>query len=72
MLASDFCTFNPSVIVNETQFPEFIHEEINPRPRGSHHFRERGLFDFFQNRRDLIVFAVFRQQPERSRQPLFA
>jgi hypothetical protein len=29
----------PAIVTNETQFPEFIHEKIDPRARCANHFR---------------------------------
>ena len=32
-----------AIVMNEAQFPEFVHEQIHPRPRGPHHFHEHLL-----------------------------
>ena len=35
----------PAVVVNESQFPEPVHEEADPRAGGADHFRQRLLTD---------------------------
>ena len=32
--------YQPSVVMNETQLLEFVHEEVDPRPSCTYHFRE--------------------------------
>jgi hypothetical protein len=34
------------VVIDESQFAELVHENIDPRTRGAHNFRERPLADF--------------------------
>jgi hypothetical protein len=34
-----------AIVVQETQFPEFIHKEIDPRPCRADHVSEHGLID---------------------------
>gem|GEM_PF-5068301 len=38
MLRSELWTCNPTVVVNESQFPEAVHERTNARSSGSDHF----------------------------------
>jgi hypothetical protein len=33
------------VVLNEAEFPEFIHEKIHPRPRCANHFRQQVAAD---------------------------
>ena len=32
-----------AVVLDEAQFPEFVHEKINPGPRGADHLRQHLL-----------------------------
>ena len=58
-------------VLDETELPELIHEEIHARPRGADHFRESLLRDFRQ-RALRIGPAVAREQQQSPRQPFFA
>ena len=53
-----FIDCNFAVVLDESEFPEFVHEEIHPRPRGSNHFRERLLRYLLQHRLGLILLTV--------------
>jgi hypothetical protein len=51
-----------SVVLDESEFPEFVHKEIHARPRGADHFRERFLRDRLQHLLGLILFAITRKE----------
>jgi hypothetical protein len=50
------------VVLDESEFPEFVHKEIHARPRGADHFRDRLLRDLLQNLLGLILFTVAREK----------
>jgi len=60
-----------AVVFDEPELPEFVHEEIDARTRGSHHTRQCLLRDFRQHTLRLILFPIPRQQQQRPRQSLF-
>ena len=47
---------NSSVVLDETQFPELVHEEIDPRARRADHFRQGFLRNFGEYSLGLVVF----------------
>ena len=47
---------NPAVVFDEAQFPEFVHEQIDPRSRCADDLRQRLLRDFGKD----IVFTARR------------
>ena len=49
-----------AIVVNEAQFPEFIHEKIHPRARCANHFREHLLRHFGKHLLRLVLRATFR------------
>src|ERR1700691_442909 len=52
----------PAVVLNESQFLEFVHEEIDARARGANHFGQ-GLLRYFGNDPlRLFLFAVAGKQ----------
>ena len=58
-----------AVVLDESELAEFVHEEVDARPRRPHHFRKRLLRQLRQLAMGGVIFAVTRQQQERSRQP---
>ncbi len=61
-----------TVIVDETQFAEFIHEETDTGARGADHLGERFLTDLRNDRLRFTFLPKVGQQQERPRQPLLA
>jgi len=59
-------------IVNPTHFPELIHEEIHPRPRGADNRGQCVLIDFLQDGWCLTPLAVLPKPKQGAGQPLFA
>jgi hypothetical protein len=45
-------------VFDEAEFPEFIHEEINPAARGPDHFRQRPLRYFGKHLLRLVLLAI--------------
>jgi len=50
------------VVLNEAEFPEFIHEKIHPRPRCANHFREHLLRYFGKHLLRLGFLAITGKQ----------
>ena len=46
------------VVINETEFPEFVHEEINPAACCPDHFRQQPLRHFGKHFFSLILQAT--------------
>jgi hypothetical protein len=61
-----------AIVVNEAQFPEFIHKKIHPRARGADHFRQRLLRYFGKRRLRLALLALAREQQKSAGQPFLA
>jgi hypothetical protein len=51
-----------SVVLDETQLPEFIHEEIYTGARGADHLREHLLRDFGKNSLKFVFFSIAREK----------
>ena len=60
------------VVLDEAQLPEFVHEEIDPRPRCADHLRQHLLRDFGEYHLRFVLLAVPRQQQQSPRQPFLA
>ena len=58
-----------AIVVNEAQFPEFIHEKIDPRARCANHFRQHLLRYFGKHLLRLVLLAIAREQQQSARQP---
>jgi hypothetical protein len=58
-----------TVVVNETQLPELIHEETDAWSGCSDHLRECLLIDGSNDRLRLPLLAEIRQEKEGARQP---
>jgi hypothetical protein len=63
---------DPAIVLNEAQFLEFIHEEINPRPRCPNHFRQRLLRYFGKHFLGLVLLAIASEQQKSAGQPFLA
>ncbi len=50
-----------AIIFNETQFPEFVHEEIDPRPRCPNNLRQHLLRYFRQHLSRIARLAIARE-----------
>jgi len=63
---------NVAVVVNETQFTEFVHERAHARPRGPDHFRERRLIYLCFDRLRFAILAKIRHKQQESCEAFFA
>jgi len=61
-----------AIVVNETQFPEAVHEEADSRTSSSHHLGQNFLTDFRDHGFGLTHFAKVSEQEKDTGQPLFA
>src|SRR6266478_2073675 len=61
-----------AVVLDESQFPEFVHEKIDPRPRCPDHLRQHLLRHFGKHLLRLALRAIARQQQQGARQPFLA
>ncbi|HXO87196.1 MAG TPA: hypothetical protein VN885_01015, partial [Candidatus Acidoferrales bacterium] len=61
-----------AVVLDETEPPEFIHEEADPRPSGSHHFGKRFLADLGKDGFGLAGLPVLREKKKRAGEAFFA
>jgi hypothetical protein len=66
-----FVNPDTAVVFNKSQLTEAIHEEADPGPRGTNHFRQSFLCDLRNHHIPLAGPAEFRHQQENPRQPLF-
>ena len=64
--------FNAAVVVNKTQFPEFVHEETHARSRRADHFRQGLLADFCYYWLRPTFLAKIRQKQKDPCQPFLA
>src|SRR6267378_59254 len=58
--------------MNETQFPEFVHEKIHPRARCANHFREHLLRHLGKHLLGLGFLAIASEQQKSSSQSFLA
>src|ERR1700683_4897657 len=58
--------------MNESEFPEFIHEKINSRASGPDHFRQHSLRYLGKHFLRLAWFAILREQQKSTGQPFLA
>ena len=56
------------VVFDEAQFPEFVHEEIDSRPRRANHLRQHFLRYFGEHLLRLARPAIAREQQQRARE----
>ena len=61
-----------AVVLDETQLPELVHEEIYAGAGGADHFREHFLRDFGKNPLEFVFLAIAREKEQRARQALLA
>src|SRR5712692_11553362 len=61
-----------AVVLDEAQFPEFVHEKIDPGPRRANHLRQHLLRYFGNHLLRLALRAVAREQQQSARQPFLA
>ena len=59
-----------SIVTNKAQFPEFIHEEIDPLARRADHFRQHLLGYLGEFSLRVFLLAVSGKQEQRAREPL--
>ena len=63
---------NSAVILDETELPEFVHEEIDPRARCADHLGERFLRYFGEHSVGFVFFTVTGKQEKSAGEPLLA
>ena len=61
-----------AIVFDESQFSEFIHEEIDSGPRRANHLRQHFLRNLGENFLRMVWRAVARKEQQGARQPLFA
>src|SRR5271168_5412334 len=61
-----FVDLDSAVVLDEAEFPEFIHEEIHAGTRGADHFGKRFLGYLRKSTVRLILFAVACEQKKGS------
>jgi hypothetical protein len=61
-----------TVVINKTQFPEFVHEETHAGSRRADHLRQGLLTDFRYDWLRPTLFAKIRQKQKNPCQPLLA
>ena len=61
-----------AIVMNEAQFPEFVHEKIHPRSRCANHFRQHLLRYFGKHLLRLGFRAVASEQQKSPSQPFLA
>jgi hypothetical protein len=64
--------FNVAVVINKTQFPEFVHEKAHARSRRADHLRQGLLADFRYDWLWPTFLAKIRQKQKYACQPLLA
>ena len=59
------------VVIDQTQFPEFVHEVADARSRGANHARERLLADLPDDRlRNAALVEICQQEKRACQAPL--
>lgn len=61
-----------TVILDQSQAPEFVHEEADPGPGRADHLRQGLLADFGDDRFGFFVLAEIRQDQEQTRETFLA
>ena len=61
-----------AVVLDEAQFSEFVHEEIDSGARCPDHFRQSLLRYFGDHFLRLVLLAIAREHQQRARQPFLA
>jgi hypothetical protein len=62
----------PAIVLNEAQFPEFIHEKVDPGACCANHFRQRLLRYFGEYLLRLGFLSVASEQQKSPGQPFLA
>jgi hypothetical protein len=60
-----------AVVLDEAQFPEFVHEKIHAGTRGANHLRQHFLRYFGEHALGFIFLAIAREQQQRASQAFF-
>jgi len=63
--------FNFSVVTDEAELAEFVHEKADPGPCRADHFGQRFLTDMRIDGRRITFLTKVRQQKEKPREALF-
>src|SRR5882672_9504912 len=61
-----------AVVLDKAQFPEFVHEKIDPRPRCANHLRQHLLRYFGEHLLSMARRAIARKQQQSARQLFLA
>ncbi len=61
-----------TIVMNEAEFPEFVHEKIDPCARCANHFRQHLLRYFGKHLLRLGFLAVASEQQKSPSQPFLA
>ena len=64
--------FDLSVVVDESLFPEFVHEKTHARSGGADHFRQGFLTEGDGDRLCAALLAEIREQQKQACEPSFA
>src|SRR6478672_10920226 len=64
--------FEMSVVINETQFAELVHEVADTRAGRADHLGECFLTDLCENWLGSALLSKIRQQEQKPRQPFFS
>ena len=60
-----------TIVIDEPQLAEFVHEKADPRPGSADHLGQAFLADFGNNRLRFPFFTKIGQQQEKPRQAFF-
>jgi hypothetical protein len=64
--------FNFSIVADESEFAEFVHEKTDAGSGGADHFCQRFLIDIGNDGLRAALLSEIREQQEKSREPLLA
>jgi hypothetical protein len=64
--------FNRSVVADETELSEFVHEIADPRPGSADHLGQGFLAELGVDRLSVAVLTKIGEQQQKTRKPLFA
>src|ERR1700730_9662984 len=62
--------FNSAIVLDETELPEFVHEQIDPRAGCANHLRQSLLRYFLKSSFRVILLTVLGKQQKSAREPL--
>ena len=60
------------IVLDEAQFPEFVHEKIDAGPRCANHLRQHLLRYFGKHTLRMAWLAIAREEQQSARQPFLA